>query len=133
VLLLVISEFMQQAVVRDDPSLTAASVLCGTIVLLNVGLSLLRARWRGAEHWLEGVPVVLVDHGRPRADAMRRARVYDEDVLAAARSRAGLERMDQIRWAVLEKTGGISDRPRALRPGERRRASRPDAGAGCNL
>jgi uncharacterized membrane protein YcaP (DUF421 family) len=108
VLLLVISEFTQQAVVRDDPSLTAASVLCGSIVLLNVALSLLKARSHRLERWLEGVPVVLVEHGRPRRDAMRLARVDEEDILAAARSRQGLERMEQIRLAVLERTGGIS-------------------------
>jgi uncharacterized membrane protein YcaP (DUF421 family) len=108
VLLLVISEFTQQAVVRDDPSLTAASVLCGSIVLLNVVLSLLKSRSRRLERWLEGVPVVLVEHGRPRHSAMRQARVDEEDILAAARSRQGLERMEQIRLAVLERTGGIS-------------------------
>jgi len=108
VLLLVISEFTQQAVVRDDPSLTAASVLCGSIVLLNVALSLIKARSHRLERWLEGVPVVLVEHGRPRRAAMRQARVDEEDILAAARSRQGLERMEQIRLAVLERTGGIS-------------------------
>lgn len=108
VLLLVISEFTQQAVVRDDPSLTAASVLCGSIVLLNVALALLKARSHRLERWLEGVPVVLVERGRPRRDAMRQARVDEEDILAAARSRQGLERMEQIRLAVLERTGGIS-------------------------
>jgi uncharacterized membrane protein YcaP (DUF421 family) len=108
VLLLVISEFTQRAVVRDDPSLTAASVLCSSIVVLNVGLSLLKARSRRLERWLEGVPVVLVEHGRPLRSVMRQARVDEEDILAAARSRQGLERMEQIRLAVLERTGGIS-------------------------
>jgi uncharacterized membrane protein YcaP (DUF421 family) len=95
-------------VVRENPSLTAASVLCGSIVALNVALSLLKARSHRLERWLEGVPVVLVEHGRPRRDVMRLARVDEEDILAAARSRQGLERMDQIRLAVLERTGGIS-------------------------
>jgi uncharacterized membrane protein YcaP (DUF421 family) len=39
---------------------------------------------------------------------MRRARIGEEDVLAAARTHRGLERMEQIRLAVLERTGAIS-------------------------
>jgi uncharacterized membrane protein YcaP (DUF421 family) len=35
-------------------------------------------------------------------------RIDTSDILAAARLSQGLERMDQIRFAVLEKTGGIS-------------------------
>jgi uncharacterized membrane protein YcaP (DUF421 family) len=41
-------------------------------------------------------------------DRMRRARIDLEDVLQAARERQGLERVDQIKYAVLERTGEIS-------------------------
>jgi uncharacterized membrane protein YcaP (DUF421 family) len=44
---------------------------------------------------------------------MERARVDDKDVLAAAREKVGLERMDQIKYAVLERSGGISIIPKA--------------------
>jgi uncharacterized membrane protein YcaP (DUF421 family) len=43
---------------------------------------------------------------------MNRARVDEHDVLMAARETQGLERMDQIKYAVLEKSGGISIIPR---------------------
>jgi uncharacterized membrane protein YcaP (DUF421 family) len=43
---------------------------------------------------------------------MRRERVNEDDVLAAARQTQGLERMDQIKYAVLETSGGISIVPR---------------------
>lgn len=36
-----------------------------------------------------------------------------DDIMAAARQSQGLERMDQIKWAVLETSGGISVVPRA--------------------
>lgn len=51
---------------------------------------------------------------------MQRARVDEEDVLQAARERRGVESMDQIKYAVLERTGEISinsqigRRPRAI-------------------
>jgi uncharacterized membrane protein YcaP (DUF421 family) len=39
---------------------------------------------------------------------MLKARVAKDDVLAAARERQGIERLDQIKYAVLERSGGIS-------------------------
>ena len=43
---------------------------------------------------------------------MVKARVDEEDVLAAARHLQGIERLDQIRYAVLERSGGISIIPK---------------------
>ncbi len=36
------------------------------------------------------------------------ARLREEDILLAARETQGLERMEQIRFAILEKNGKIS-------------------------
>jgi uncharacterized membrane protein YcaP (DUF421 family) len=108
VLLLIISELVQQAIVADDPSLTNAFVLCTTLVLLDIGLSLWKQRSPRIERLLEGSPVLLVKHGEPIQEALRVMRVDEADILAAARLGQGLERMSQIRFAVLEKTGGIS-------------------------
>jgi uncharacterized membrane protein YcaP (DUF421 family) len=112
VLLLIISEMVQQALVHEDPSLTRAAVLCGTLVLLDVVLSLGKQRSRGLRRWLEGVPVILVEQGRALPDVLRHARVDEDDVLAAARDRHGLERIEQIRYAILECSGSISIIPR---------------------
>ena len=43
---------------------------------------------------------------------MRRARVSLDDVMLSARENHGLERLDQIKFAVLEISGGISIIPR---------------------
>jgi uncharacterized membrane protein YcaP (DUF421 family) len=43
---------------------------------------------------------------------MNRARVDERDVMMAAREAHGLERMDQVKYAVLETSGGISIIPR---------------------
>ncbi|HWO93664.1 MAG TPA: YetF domain-containing protein, partial [Dehalococcoidia bacterium] len=45
-------------------------------------------------------------------DRLRKARIDEADILAAARERQGLERLDQIKYAVLERSGGISIVPR---------------------
>lgn len=108
VLLLIISELVQQAIVADDASLTNALILCSTLVLLDIGLSLWKQRSPRMERLIEGTPVLLVELGAPIPGALRAMRIDEADILASARRCQGLERMSQIRFAVLEKNGGIS-------------------------
>lgn len=107
-MLLVISETTQQAMIDSDNSFTQAVVLITTFLTLNVGMSLLKQRFPRVESILEGNPVILVDHGVALRDRLDRCRVDEEDVLEAARHQQGLERLDQIKFAVLERNGKIS-------------------------
>ena len=113
VVLLLVGDFMREPLVRDDPSFVRGSILCATLVGLDIVLAAVKTRSQRVGRWLEGVPVVLVRDGQPLLDVMRRARIGEEDVLAAARTHRGLERMAQIRLAVLERTGVISVIPEA--------------------
>lgn len=112
VLLLIIAEATQQGLIGDDFSVTKALLLITTLVGIDVGLSLLKDRSRLLHKLIEGVPLVLVADGKVLADRMQRARVDEEDVLQAARERQGVESMDQIKYAVLERTGEISIIPK---------------------
>ncbi len=112
VLLLVFSEALQSALVDDDSSLTAAVVVILTLVVLNIGMSLLKQVSPKIELLLEGVPIVVVEDGQVMHDRMRRARIDEGDILAAARQTQGIDRLDQIRSAVLERSGGISIMPK---------------------
>jgi len=64
------------------------------------------------EKWLDGVPVIIVVEGKLLQDRMDQARVDADDILEAARQSHGLERLDQIKYAVLERSGGISIIPK---------------------
>jgi uncharacterized membrane protein YcaP (DUF421 family) len=108
VLLLIISEAIQQALIGNDNSMINAALVVLTLAGLNVSLSLLKQRSKTAEKVLEDVPLVLVAEGRPLKDRMDKVRVDEDDILEAARSHHGLERLDQIRFAVLERSGDIS-------------------------
>ncbi|MEW6301485.1 MAG: YetF domain-containing protein [Thermodesulfobacteriota bacterium] len=112
VLLLIIPELTQEALLDNDHSLTNAMVMIVTLIGIDIGLSLLKQRAPSLEKWIEGVPLVIVEHGRPLKERMRKARVDETDVLTAARELQGLERMGQIKYAVLERSGGISIIPR---------------------
>lgn len=108
ILFLIISEATQNALVDDDKSVVMALTVILTFLLLDLGLSMLKKKFRLVEKITEGVPLVLVDHGRPLEAHLRKARITRDDVLQTARESQGLERMEQIKYAVLETTGSIS-------------------------
>ncbi len=112
VLVLIISEAIQQALLDNDDSMTNGFLVVLTLVGLNVLLSLIKQRSHTVEKLLDGVPTILVEDGRPLQERMQKARVDVEDVMQAARQLQGLERLDQIRYAVLERTGGITIIPK---------------------
>ena len=112
ILLLIISEAVQQGMLDGADSLTNAFLVVLTLVGADIGLSLLKERSRRLEKLLDGVPTVIVADGRPLAEVMQRARVDEADVLQAARQQQGLARLDQIQYAILERTGGITVIPR---------------------
>jgi uncharacterized membrane protein YcaP (DUF421 family) len=108
VLLLIIGEATQQALLGEDFSVTNAFLVIGTLLAMEIGFTLLKRRWPILDIWLDGVPMIIVENGVALKKRMHKARVDEEDVLAAARERHGLERMDQIKFAILERSGGIS-------------------------
>jgi uncharacterized membrane protein YcaP (DUF421 family) len=56
--------------------------------------------------------LVIVEDGKPLKDRMDKARMDEEDILHAARELQGLERMEQIKYAVLERNGDITVVPK---------------------
>jgi uncharacterized membrane protein YcaP (DUF421 family) len=112
VLLLIISEAIQQAMITDDYSITNAFLLVITLVGLDVMMSLWKQRSQRIEKILDGVPVLVMEDGRLHRDRMEKERVDETDILASAREKHGVERLDQIKHAVVEATGGISIVPR---------------------
>ncbi len=99
VLLLIIAEATQQAMIDGDNSMTNA-------------FSLVKQRSWLVERLIDDVPVVILEDGRPLRDRMDKARVDELDILQAARQQEGLERLDQIKYAVLERSGGITIIPK---------------------
>lgn len=112
VLLLIIAETTQQALLGDDFSIVNAAVLILTLFASDVVLAWIKSRSRRAQSLLDGHPTVLISNGRIDREAMTRARVSVEDVLAAARETQGLKSLSDIDAAVLETSGGISIIPK---------------------
>jgi uncharacterized membrane protein YcaP (DUF421 family) len=117
ILLLIISEAVQQALIGVDNSMTNSLLLVLTLIGIDIALSLLKAKVPLLEKLVDDVPLVLVEDGRPIAERLKRARVDEADILTSARMSQGLERMDQIKYAVLERSGGISVIPKPQEAG----------------
>ncbi len=112
VLLLVVSEATQQAMLGDDFSMTNATLAIVTLVGLDVGLSMVQHRFPKFGKLVDSVPLVLVSDGEMQREQMDKLRISESEILEAARDKQGLERMEQIKYAVLERTGSISIVPR---------------------
>lgn len=112
VLLLIISEATQNAMIGNDYSVTNGFLVILTLVGLDIVFSFMKQRFPAMERYVDGLPLVLVDQGRPLKELMTRARVDEQDILASAREKHGLERMEQIKYAILETNGMISIIPK---------------------
>jgi uncharacterized membrane protein YcaP (DUF421 family) len=62
----------------------------------------------GIDKIIDGAPLILVDEGKLLPIRMKKANVDLGDILEAGRISHGLETLEQIKYAVLEKDGSIS-------------------------
>jgi uncharacterized membrane protein YcaP (DUF421 family) len=108
VLVMVIGDATQQALIGDDFTVGTALVAIACLVLLDVGLGYVKARWAAVDRVMDGLPVVLVDRGRPLLDRMKREGIDLSDILTAGREQHGLRQLSEIEYAVLERSGGLS-------------------------
>ncbi|PTX19002.1 uncharacterized protein DUF421 [Pontibacter mucosus] len=112
VLLLIIAETTEQAFLGEDISMTGSLLLIMTLIMLDVIMSLLKQKFSLFEKVVDGGPLILMDNGRLLYDRMKKERIDEEDILETARELQGLQRLDQIRYAILEKDGKITIIPK---------------------
>jgi uncharacterized membrane protein YcaP (DUF421 family) len=108
VLLLIISETVQQAMIAEDNSMTNAALLVLTLIAIDILLSWLKQRWNWLDRVMDDRPLIIVQDGKPIEDRMKRERVSEGEVMASARHTQGVGRMEDIAYAVLETDGKIS-------------------------
>ena len=81
VLLLIIGEATQQALLGEDFSFTNAMLVIATLIVLDVGLSLAKLNSRPLARFLDGHATLVVERGRFLHERMRRARLTEDDIL----------------------------------------------------
>jgi uncharacterized membrane protein YcaP (DUF421 family) len=111
VLIIVLANAVQNAMVGDDNTLAGGLVAATTLLLLNRLFTLVIGRFPRLEHALVGEPVLIVNNGDLLPDRMRREGVTREQLQGALREH-GLTNPGQARLCVLEVDGSISVVPR---------------------
>lgn len=107
VALLLIPEIVSQALLREDFSMTNAIIAVTTLLTMVFLTSLVIQVSKRAEKAIAGAPTVLVYHGQLVADHMHKERVTEGEIFGEMH-KSGLDRLEQVRWAVLEGDGKIA-------------------------
>ena len=121
VVLLLIANAVQNAMLGPDMSLTGGILAAVVLLVLNAIVARLRLRWPRLRRMVEGSPTLLVLRGEVIADHLRREGL-DQETLEAALREHGVADLSEVEMAVLEIDGSISVVPAG---GTTKRVKRP--------
>jgi uncharacterized membrane protein YcaP (DUF421 family) len=107
VLVIILGDAVQQGLTQDDYSVTGAIIAVSTIASLQVLTSYLSFRSKRVRKVLEGLPIVLVDHGKIVERNLNRERMTEDEVAEEMRQQQ-IASLDEVQWAILESNGSIS-------------------------
>ena len=108
ILLLIISEATQQALLGDDFSVTGAALTIITLIVLDISLGFIKKKTTWVDYMLDGSPVILVEYGKPVGEKLRKTGITVDDIMVSARTNQGIHELSRIKFAILEKNGHIS-------------------------
>ena len=107
VLLVVMGDLVQNGVTQSDQSVTGVFLALSTFAILTVAVSVVTFKSRRVQTLVEGAPLILVQDGKPVEKNLRSERLNIDDIAEQARGQ-GIERLDEIKWCVLESSGSMS-------------------------
>jgi uncharacterized membrane protein YcaP (DUF421 family) len=107
IVLLILSNVLQNAMIGPDNSVTGGLIGAATILAINwlVGRAAFSTRW--FERAVEGVPLLLIHSGHLVESNLRRANISREELFSNLRSQ-GVFAVTDVRAAVLEPSGKLS-------------------------
>lgn len=123
VLIVVISNAVQNALVGGDTTLVGGLVSALTMLVINRLFTSLLTHFDWIEKTMVGEPVVLVSDGKIQWDRMRREGVDQKELMAGLREH-GVADLEKVQLAVLEVDGTISVVPKGSTVHRTRRSIR---------
>ncbi len=111
VLLLILSNAVQNAMNAGDNSVLAGFILAISLVAVNYLVALATFRSRRLEALVEGKPEVLIYNGRLFRSVLDREKITDLELITVLRA-AGCEAIEDVHLAVLENNGHVSVLPK---------------------
>jgi uncharacterized membrane protein YcaP (DUF421 family) len=112
VLLLVLSNSVQNSINAGDNSLIGGLISATTLVGLNYGVGFMTFKYKKLEALIEGRPELIIHNGKVFENVMKRAKLTHHELNAALR-REGCGCAAEVQAAILENNGSISVIPRA--------------------
>ena len=107
IMLIMMGDLVQQGVTQSDYSVTGIFLAAGTLAVMTVLVSYLSFRFKRLRPILDGEPLVILQDGKPIDANLKRERLTLEEVAQEARIQQ-IASLDEVEWAVLERTGQIS-------------------------
>jgi len=107
VLLLIIANAVQNAMVGPDTSLAGGLVAAAVLLIWHGVVDRIRRRSRGLAKFLSGEGIMLINHGAILDEHAHKAGISRDDLLQALREH-GVGNVKDVRLAVLEPDGAIS-------------------------
>ncbi len=107
VALVVVGDFVQQAVTHNDFSITAGALAVATFGFWSLVLGWVSYRSDVMRRLLEGQPRIVVRQGKLLDKILERDKITEAEVLSEMRL-AGIARIDDVEWGILEPSGKIS-------------------------
>ncbi len=107
VALVVLGDFVQQAITHNDFSITAGALAVATFGFWSLAFGWLSYRSKNLRRLFEGQPRILVQHGEMLEPILQRDKITQEEVLSEMRL-AGIFRLSDVEWGILEPCGKIS-------------------------
>ena len=115
VLLLILSNAVQNSMNGGDNSLIGGLVSAMTLVAINFLVGVATFRSKRLESFIEGRPQVLIHNGTLFKEVMERSQLTHHELDAALRQ-AGCTSIGDVHSAILENNGAISVVPRKINP-----------------
>ena len=119
IVLLTLSNTVQNAIIGDDTSVTGGIIGAATLLLVNYLVVRFLFRHEKLDRLVEGEACVLIENGKILKDKLTQE-VLTLQELEAAAHKQGFGNLKEVERAVLESSGTISFFPKRPEPEERR-------------
>jgi uncharacterized membrane protein YcaP (DUF421 family) len=119
VVLLTLSNTVQNAIIGNDNSVTGGLVGAAALLLVNYVVVRFLYRHETLDRFVEGEPDALIENGKIRMDRLERELITQAELETAAHKQ-GFDSLADIRRAVLEPGGSITFVARVPAPEEAR-------------
>ena len=107
ILLLILSNSVQNSMNGGDNSLTGGLLLALVLIGLNWLLGIIVFKIRKVESFIQGKPEVLIHNGKIFEETMKKEKITHDEIYSVLRKN-GLDKITEVKFLILETNGEMS-------------------------